>query len=350
MISTLSYLSLIPTAGFCYQYFATRRDGKNYPPPGDMIDVGGYKLHIQCQGEARPGIPTVIVETGIWDCSQSWQVVQSELAPTSRICTYDRAGYGWSEKGLCPRTFEQMVRDLRILLDKKGVHPPFVFVGHSLGGAIVRYYQSQYPDDVVGIIFVDAVHKEAPAFSSIFRVVSKAFSFLAHFGMLRLIFKLCPPLSANPKWTPTMQKTYVACHQAKISTFTTCFDEWDGYEVSFKSLREKARSLKDIPVTLISRDPEHSLRPGMSKEARKKEREELEKMHQQQLEDSPHARFVVAKESSHVVQIDRPDVVIEEIQRMVDQITNPLGKLKPPIIKLNSCDKNTPWPNVGGNL
>lgn len=117
-----------------------------------------------------------------------------------------------------------------------------------------------------------------------------------------------------------MQKTYTACHQAKTKTLATCLDEWDGYEISFRNLKAKARSLKDIPVTLISRDLEKPIRPGMSKDAMKKAREELEKMHQKQLDDSPHARFVIAKESGHLVQVDRPDVVINEIRRMIDCI------------------------------
>jgi pimeloyl-ACP methyl ester carboxylesterase len=320
MASALSYLTLLAVAGFCYQYYATKRDERQISPPGDMIDIGGYRLHIHCQGDESPGVPTVIVETGIWDCSQSWQLVQSNIASTTRIITYDRAGYGWSDKGPNPRTFEQMVRELKTLLEKRGIHPPFIFVGHSLGGAIIRYYQSQYPNDVVGTIFVDAVHKEQPVFSRMFSIASKAFSFLAHFGLLRLMFKFCPPISPNPHWTPTMQKTYTACHQAKTSAFNTCFDEWDGYEISFRTLQEKARSLKDIPVTLISRDPEKPIRPGMSEEAMNKAREELEKLHQQQLEDSPHARLVIAKGSSHLVQIDRADIVIEEIRRMAEQI------------------------------
>ncbi len=321
MVSALSYLALLPAAGFCFQYLATKRDEKNYPPPGDLIDVGGYKLHLQCQGEAQPGTPTVIVETGIWDSCQSWKLVQSEIATLTRICTYDRAGYGWSEKSPCPRTFEQMVRELKIILEKKGIQPPFIFMGHSLGGAIIRYYQSQYPDEVAGMVFVDAVHTEAPVLSPTFRVVSLAFSFLAHFGLLRLLFQFAPPISANPQWTSTMQKTYTACHQAKTKTFATCLAEWDSYEASFRTLRTHARSLKGIPVTLISRDPAKPMRPGMSKEAARKERADLEKLNQRHREDSPHARFVIAEGSSHLVQIERPDIVIEEIRSMIDCVT-----------------------------
>ncbi|MBX7067430.1 MAG: alpha/beta hydrolase [Parachlamydiales bacterium] len=309
----MNILSGIALAGLSYQYFATRRDQGLYPPPGELVDVDGTKLHIQCRGEGKP---TIIVETGIWDFSQSWEIVQSEIAKTMQIVTYDRAGYGWSEKGKQPRTFEQMVKELKILLEKKGIHPPYIFVGHSLGGAIARYFQSQYPEEVAGMIFVDAVHKEAPAFSPIFKVVSKAFSFLAYFGLLKLLFKFSPPISSNPQWTPEMQKRYTGCHQTRTKTLNTCIDEWDGYKESFKALKANARSLKNIPVTIISRDPEKPIRPGVSKE---EGRIGLEKLNRQHLEDSPHARFVIAQGSGHLVQIDRPDVVVEEIRHMVDQ-------------------------------
>jgi pimeloyl-ACP methyl ester carboxylesterase len=320
MINAMPYLALLPAAGLCYQHYATLRDEKNHPLPGDMVNVGGCNLHIQVTGKECPGMPIVIVETGIWDCSQSWDLVRSQLPEDIRLVTYDRAGYGRSDPGTCPRTFDRVVKELKALLEKKGIRPPFILVGHSLGGPIARYYQSQFPGDVAGMIFVDALHKEQPVFPRMFWPVSKAFSFLAHFGILRLMFKFCPQFSPNPQWTPTLQKTYIACHQAKASTLATCLDEWSGYEQSFKMLREKAKSLKDIPVALISRDPEQPIRPGMSKEAIKRAREELEKVHERQQEDSPHARFVIAKTSNHLVQLDRPDVIVEEIQRMIEEI------------------------------
>lgn len=316
MVNILSCLALLPAAGFCYQHFAAQRDEKNYPPAGELIDIGGFKLHLHCQGEERPGIPTVIVETGIWDCSQSWQLVQSSIASMTRICTYDRAGYGWSDVSPHPRTFEQMVIELKVLLEKKGIRPPFIFIGHSLGGPIARFYQSQYPEDVAGMIFVDALHKEEPLFPRVFKVVSRAFSLLSHFGVLRL-FRFCPSFSTNPQWTSPMQKTYTACHMMKIKAFATCLKEWEGYETSFRELKAKARSLATIPVTLVFRDSQQPIRPWMSKEALEKDREELEKLQKQHLKDSPHARVIIAEKSGHLVQIDRPDIVIDEIRRMI---------------------------------
>lgn len=304
MIQTLSAVAALSAAGYCYQYFGTKRDEKEFPPPGDLIDVGGYKLHINTQGEAPPGVPTIIIETGFWDYSQSWQFVQPKLAKMTRVCTYDRAGYGWSEPGPHPRTFDQMAHELKTLLEKKGIQPPYILVGHSLGGPIARYYHSQYPDDVAGMVFVDALHLQPPELthSRFLRIMTVALYTLALVGVVRLLLNFVP--TKYP-------------YQWKASDLKTCLGEWDGYSQSFQQLREQRKSIKEMRVTLISRDPELPRRPGMSPEAIRKEREALDALHQEQLEDAGDAPLVIAKGSGHEVHIDKPEVIIEEIRKML---------------------------------
>ncbi len=317
-MNLLPYAAIaIGTAGYAYEKISSYLDSKTYRPPGELIDVGDYKLHIQIKGEAYVGVPTVIIETGIFDCSHSWQLVQSQIAEFTQVFTYDRAGYGWSQKGHCPRTFKQIVSELKILLQVKGLKPPFIFVGHSLGGPLVRYYHSQYPEDVAGVVLVDALHDYAPQMSRIFLTAARVFSYLSVLGLPRLLFKLSPSFSSNVRWTPTMQKTYIAAHFAKPSSLTTCFNESDAMEKSFTALRSQKKPLKNIPVTLISRDPDFPQRPGMSEEAIRKERYELEELHRKQRSDMEHAKFIIAKGSSHVVQLDRPDLIVEEIKDML---------------------------------
>jgi pimeloyl-ACP methyl ester carboxylesterase len=118
--------------------------------------VGGWRLHLNCTGEARPSIPTVILEAGKGDFSVAWSLVQPGVATFARVCSYDRAGDGWSELGPHPRTFLQIVYELHTLLDKAGVKPPLVLVGHSYGGWLVRLYASTYPRDVTGMVLVEA--------------------------------------------------------------------------------------------------------------------------------------------------------------------------------------------------
>jgi pimeloyl-ACP methyl ester carboxylesterase len=126
-----------------------------FPPPGKLVDVGGWRLHLNCTGEARASQPTVILEAGSGDFSVEWSLVQPGVARFARVCSYDRAGDGWSELGPHPRTMHQIVYELHTLLDKAGVKPPLVLVGHSYGGLLVRLYASTYPAEVAGMVLVE---------------------------------------------------------------------------------------------------------------------------------------------------------------------------------------------------
>jgi len=124
----------------------------NYPPPGQMVDVGGYRLHINCQGRKQSDdSPTVVLEAGATQFSLTWDHVQREVAKFARVCAYDRAGLGWSERSPNPRTAPYIVAELHALLTKAGVEPPYVLVGHSMGGLYVRYYAHEHGERVVGI-------------------------------------------------------------------------------------------------------------------------------------------------------------------------------------------------------
>jgi pimeloyl-ACP methyl ester carboxylesterase len=122
-------------------------------PPGKLVDLGGHKLHVSCSGH---GSPTVVVETGLGDFSFDWTLVQTRVSRFTRICTYDRAGYAWSDPGPKPRTFAQINLELHDALQKLGEQGPFLLVGHSYGGPVVRNFAAVYPHDVAGIVLVDS--------------------------------------------------------------------------------------------------------------------------------------------------------------------------------------------------
>lgn len=122
-------------------------------PLGRMVDLGGHRLHVNCSGA---GQPTVVVENGLGDFSFDWILVQTRVEKFTRICTYDRAGYAWSDPGPKPRTFAQINLELRDALAKVGEKGPFVLVGHSYGGPVIRNFAINYPQDVAGMVQVDA--------------------------------------------------------------------------------------------------------------------------------------------------------------------------------------------------
>jgi len=127
-----------------------------FPAPGRLVDLGGWRLHLNCSGKANPGRPVVILEAGAGDFSVDWSLVQPLIAPSARVCSYDRAGAGWSDLGPRPRTLHQQVWELHALLAKAGEKPPFVLAGHSYGGWLVRLFAETYPADVSGMVLIDA--------------------------------------------------------------------------------------------------------------------------------------------------------------------------------------------------
>lgn len=124
------------------------------PPRGRLVQAGAHRLHLDCRGR---GGPTVVVETGLGDFSFDWVLVQERVARTRRTCTYDRAGYAWSEPGPKPRTFDQLNLELHQALASAGERGPFVLVGQSFGGGVVRRYAQRYPAEVAGLVLVEAV-------------------------------------------------------------------------------------------------------------------------------------------------------------------------------------------------
>jgi pimeloyl-ACP methyl ester carboxylesterase len=136
--------------------------GPNYIlPTGILSDAGGHKLHLDPQGK---GSPTVIFENGTGDFSFIWSLVQPEVAEFTGTVSYDRAGYAWSDIGPIPRTGKQLCLELHTALINAGIHPPYILVGQSFGGFVVRAYARYYPKEVVGMVLVEAVQEDQRIF------------------------------------------------------------------------------------------------------------------------------------------------------------------------------------------
>ncbi len=200
LLTLLVALVALVGIGAIYQAVATEIDKRAYPPPGQLVDVDGHRLHLHCVGT---GSPTVILETTSDGTSANWAWVQPELARTTRVCAYDRAGRGWSEPGPQPRDAQRIAYELRTLLDNGGVAGPYVLVGHSAGGLFVRMFAAQYPDAVAGIVLVDAAHLDDPEIQADLPSSRQLFattSALAQFGVARLVYRfvdLAPSLPAR---------------------------------------------------------------------------------------------------------------------------------------------------------
>jgi pimeloyl-ACP methyl ester carboxylesterase len=143
--------------GPLYQAMATARDRRAYPPPGRLVDVDGCRMHVQTAGS---GTPTVVLETGLGGMSSAWAWIQPETARFCRVVSYDRAGLGWSEADAGPKTAQSAAQRLRTILRRSGVSPPYILVGHSMGGLLIRVFADRYRDEVAGMVLVDASHPD----------------------------------------------------------------------------------------------------------------------------------------------------------------------------------------------
>jgi pimeloyl-ACP methyl ester carboxylesterase len=154
LLGVLAVLVAVAAIGAIYQTIATSRDRANYPPPGQLIDVGGYRIHLYSQGENHDNSTVVLIGCG--GCtSANWGWVQPEVARFTRVVAFDRAGFGWSEPGPEPRDAAQNARELHLALERAGIPGPYVLVGHSYGGPVARVYASQYASDVAGMVLLD---------------------------------------------------------------------------------------------------------------------------------------------------------------------------------------------------
>ena len=195
--------------GAIYESVAEAADAKAYPPPGQLVDVGGHRLHLNCIGT---GSPTVVIEAGLGDWSTGWDVVQEGVSKATRVCTYDRAGWGWSEAGPLPRDAAQFAKELHTLLQKANIPGPYVMVGHSLGGFSVRVFAHEYASEVAGVVLIDSMSprqftQSQGGAQSQTDTQSQPFSLpavLARFGIVRLLAR---PLGIMPS-VPSEENAY----------------------------------------------------------------------------------------------------------------------------------------------
>ena len=180
----------LSAVGGGYETYRESTDRAAYPMPGRLIDVGGHKLHINCTGT---GSPTVVLEPGLGEPSTAMAWIAPDVATTTRVCVYDRAGRGWSEPAAGPQEGVQVANDLHTLLERAGEPGPYVLAGHSAGGIYVLNFAHLYPEQVAGMVLLDSMHPEQytkiaswPAFYETFRRASALLPSLSRLGLARV--------------------------------------------------------------------------------------------------------------------------------------------------------------------
>lgn len=193
-------------------------DARDLPPPGRLVQVDGRAMHLWCIGS---GGPTVLLVSGAMSYSLDWSLVQPTVANAARVCSYDRAGLGWSEPSPAPRTVSRLADELGVLVAASAEEEPFVLVGHSYGGIIARLFTSRHLAQVSGLVLVDAVDPEwlerlqpgNPGYDSAL-LISDAVTTANRFGVLRVVGKersggLFPPAMPFHRLPPDARDQYL---------------------------------------------------------------------------------------------------------------------------------------------
>jgi len=305
---------VLVAAGFLYQNVSEARDRRFNRMPGRRYDVGGFKMHIDCTGQ---GTPAVILESGLGDSYVSWRKVQPEIAKFTRVCSYDRAGLGYSESASGPRTSKIIAEQLHALLQAAAVPSPYVLVGHSMGGFDVRLFASLFRSEVAGMVLVDASHPDQenrfpPEVKNMEGTWLRESEFLEYtmpFGVPRIL-GFCD------------EDPIVRAAECNWQTAREIVAEMKAFSESAAQVAATG-SLGDMPLVVLSHDPDkHS--SELPEDIAKPTNDAWEKMQEELSHLSTRGTQVVAKNSGHYIQLDRPDVVIDAVRRVVDETKQPV--------------------------
>lgn len=322
---TLQVLSL--TLGAIYQSISSAADRQTFPPSGQLVDVGGHRLHIFCSGPHVPGQPTVILEGGLGAPSFVWSLVQPKVADFARVCSYDRAGYAWSEPGPQPRTTRQMVDELHSLLQRRGEAPPYLLVGHSLGGQIVRVYATSYPQQVSGIILVDARHEDfftrMPAgYQQIDQNNlrdAQTLKLISPFGITRMLIQN-PTFGRFESYIAPLPDTVKAQARALMvhnpQHWATAVAEREASPESYAQARES--TLPDrLPLIVLSAENGVEAWKSPNMVITTEDRQTWMALQKELAELSNNSRWVIVPGGGHYIHLEQPEVVVDAIRSML---------------------------------
>jgi pimeloyl-ACP methyl ester carboxylesterase len=323
IVSLLIFALLLVASAFVYENISETRDTQQNPTPGRLLKVS--TMHIDCMGQGSTGqesmgqgSPTVILESGLGDSYISWRKVQPEIAKFAHVCSYDRAGLGFSDSSSRPRTSRVIAEELHSLLQAAAIAPPYILVGHSMGGYDVRLYASFYRSEVTGMVLVDSSHPDQdnrfpPELKNMEGSWQREAMFVEYtmpFGIPRLM-GLCDPDAA------------IRAAECNFHSAREGLAEMKAFTESAQQTAATS-SLGDMPLAVLSHDPD---KPSaeLPADLAKQTNDAWEKMQEELAQLSTRGTQTVAKNSGHYIQIDRPEVVIEAVRSVADQSRNSLS-------------------------
>lgn len=277
-------------------------------PPGQRLDVGGYKLHINCLGDEGP---VVILDAGVGGFSLEWLTVQKVLSRHAVVCAYDRAGYGWSDMGPLPRTTARISEELRSLLQAAALAPPYILVGHSFGGYSIQHFARTHGDEVAGLVFVDASHPE-----QVERLPKAEREHRPSVPGGRSVY-IMQQMRVHPNY-PEGQATLALELSRSWKSALTMREELMNFSMSARQVRQ-AGSLPDVPIVVLTRGRRvwpHTAHGDALEATWMQLQDELAHL-------LPGAVHLIAEDAGHSIHMDEPGIVISAVNTMLNRMEGP---------------------------
>ena len=298
-----------------------------YQAPGTIYTVDNYKMHLDCTGR---GSPTIILESGLGNDSLIWGNVQPRLSRTTRICSYDRAGMGWSAPRPGSRDANEIVNQLHSLLEAAGIEGPIVLMGHSLGGIYVRAYASRYPQNVVGLIFVDSSTPLQEKYGSpdVRAIFARNIPTYEYYFALLVSALGVPRVMGECTKVPAGFDERIGKMLAEDNCGISLRDVWHEYKSIGRSGYETFHTgpYGDVPTLIFSQDPQQPPESGISPKLAPELSSAWNRLQENLMRLSTRSRRIIAKGSGHRIQIDRADLLNREVPILIRQIRSKAPK------------------------
>ena len=318
---------LLVVFGIVYQTLGLRSDQRRFPAPGRLIGVGGHQLHFYEKGSGA----SVVLESGISASSLNWRRVQNEVATFARVCSYDRSGLGWSDLCEEPCTPTALAHQLHVLLQAARLPAPYILVGHSFGGLIVRAFASEFRNETAGLVLVDPLdpaewnpitEQQQRTIEHGIRLARRG-ALAARLGVVRVCLNLLLagnrllPRAAAKAWSgraaevtdriggqvrkmPEETWPLVACHWKQPKCFEGMARH---FECLAQSIVESSNfPVLDVPVIMLV---------GAQNQHPTDQRAYARRI-------SSTTKAVMAEKSGHWIQLDEPELVVSAIQEMLE--------------------------------
>jgi len=287
----------------------------SHPPAGQFVQVNGHKMHINCTGS---GSPTIILDAQLGNDSTTWGEIQPVLSKTTRVCSYDRAGFGWSDSLPAPRDADRIADELHLMLLQAQVTGPIVLMGHSITGLYMRDYATRYSKNVAGMVFVDVstpLQDQNPAFNTGSKGPPSWFFRAAMIAGVPRLIGMCSPSVQGPKADFRKLRAEGICrlHYSAMS------GELDSFQISGEETVHTG-PYGSLPILIISHDPAKMLATPHPTKQEAGRQDAWTQMQEDLKKLSTRSERIIAKGSTHNVPIDRADLIENKVSVFVEQI------------------------------